>query len=408
MAHNSPEYAPSEMSVRNTPLPSPGPATRRNRPIIPRNAVMSREHPPLYAGDYNNNLSKGMYWWEKLDVNDAEEKRILLAMYYGEERQPRCNVCEKRDRACMWFLGEEDQLNKSCVKCRRVHATCKPVGSIETSIDGSRPDAETLEDTYRQITSSQKRKANELDTGDKGKTLAKRTRSSLQANQTRDSTDDHAEMVYVRNQDDQYAKSFEPAPQNGFETSLNVGPGWVVSSLDPDDETQLNTAVNQSSTVERRDSRLSSITLGRDVHHPKERNGSGSHILEYRQRPQDDSSPGFSQIQQGLYALLDERYKSELEILRTTIKTQAADYRTQLTALRADLTNKDQKGEVADVHQIKKMETQIETERVNMRRLEDENRRLKNRLARLEGGQEAGMDDLQDQIKQLREEMNLR
>lgn len=106
------------MSVPNTSLPSPSPATRK--PAIPRNAVVSREHPPLYAGDYNNNLSKDMYWWEKLNINDPEEKRILLAMYYGEERQPRCTVCEKKNRACMWFLGEEDQLSKSCVKCRRV------------------------------------------------------------------------------------------------------------------------------------------------------------------------------------------------------------------------------------------------------------------------------------------------
>ena len=366
---------------------------------------MSREHPPLYAGDYNNNLSKDMYWWEKLDVNDTEEKRILLAMYYGEERQPRCNVCEKRNRACMWFLGEEDQLNKSCVKCRRVHATCKPVGSIETSIDDSRPVVETLEDTYQQITSSQKRKANELDTGDKSKTFAKRTRSSLQANTTRESTDDR-EVVHVRPQDDQYAMEFDRAPQNGFEpSSLNAGSGWMDSNIPLDDVTQVNTVVGRSPTAERRDSRLSSITLGRDIHHPGERNGSGCHVRKHRHCSQDRPSPGFSQIEKGLYALIDERYKSELDSLRKIIKQQAADYNAQLTAIRADFTKRDQKIETIDEHQIKKMETQLEVERVNMRRLEDENKRLKNRMARLEGGQEAGMNDLQDQIRQLEERM---
>lgn len=369
---------------------------------------MSREHPPLYAGDYNNNLSKDMYWWEKLDVNDAEEKRILLAMYYGEERQPRCNVCEKRNRACMWFLGEEDQLNKSCVKCRRVHATCKPVGSIETSIDDSRPDAETLEDTYREITSSQKRKASELDTGDQSKTFSKRTRSSLQANKTRESTNDR-EVVYVRSQDDQYTRNFEPAPQNGFGTSSsNVGSGWVGSHLSPDDVAQVDVVVDQSSTAERRDSRFSSITLGRDVHQPGERNGPASHVYKHRQRFQEHPSPSFNQIEKGLCALIDERYKSELENLQMTIKKQAADHQAQLTALRDDFAKATRKVEVVDEQHIKKMETQIDTERVNMRRLEDENKRLRNRVARLEGGQKAGMDDLQDQIEQLREDMNCR
>jgi predicted nucleic acid-binding Zn-ribbon protein len=117
-------------------------------------------------------------------------------------------------------------------------------------------------------------------------------------------------------------------------------------------------------------------------------------------RPKD----GFSQIEEGLYALIDERYKSELESLRTMVKNQAAE----LLALRADLTSKEQQGEAVDEHQIQKLETQIEAERVNRRRLEDENIRLKNRMARLEGGQEAGMNDLQDQIRQLREDMSLR
>jgi len=396
------------MSAPNMPLPGPGPATRRNRPAIPRNAVMTREHPPLYAGDYNNNLSKDMYWWEKLDVNDPEEKRILLAMYYGEERQPRCDVCENRNRACMWFLGEEDQLNKSCVKCRRVHATCKPVESKETTIEDSRSDVDICEDTIQQPISSQKRKANELETSDKGKTFTKRTRYSLQTNAVRATTDDQ-EVVHVRTQNAQFAAESEPAPRDGVDTSsLKASSGWMASNLTPDDETQVNTAVDQSSTAERRDSRLSSITLGADAHHSTETNGSRSHVHTHRQRSQDLKSSGFSHIEKGLYALIDERYKSELETLRKTIKKQAADHQTQLTALRADFANGSQKVEAFDETQIKDMETQIKTEKARMRRLEDENKRLQNKIARLEGGLEAGMNDLQDHIKQLREEMNLR
>jgi hypothetical protein len=352
---------------------------------------MSREHPPLYAGDYNNNLSKNMYWWEKLDPNDPEEKRILLAMYYGEERQPRCNVCEKRNRACMWFLGEEDQLNKSCVKCRRVHATCKPAGCMETIVDDSRLDSETREDTNQQFTSSCKRKASELDASDISKTSVKRTRSSLQTSRARQSTDDHSDVVHVRSQDDQ--EEMESHHQNGFETPLSV---------------EVNTFAGQTS-VERRDDRLSSIKFGADKHYLEETHDLRSDVSVHRQRSQDNTSSGFSQIEKGLYALIDERYKSELKIIRAMIKKQAAEHQAQLMALQADCTHRDRKeGESVGENEMKKMETLIETERAHRRRLEDENIRLKNRLARVEAGQEAGMNDLQDQIRQLREDMSLR
>jgi hypothetical protein len=343
---------------------------------MPRNAVTNREYPPLYAGDYNNNLSKNMYWWEKLDANDPEEKRILLAMYYGEERQPRCNVCERKNRACMWFLGEEDQLYKSCVKCRRVHATCKPVGSMEAIGDDSRVDVEICEDNNQQpTTSSHKRKACDSDTSDRSKTSVKRTRSSIQANKEPD--DDHSEVVHVISHDDK-----EPLPQYGFETSFSGEASWVDSTLP-----QVNSFAVRTSTAESRDDRLSSITLGADTHH-----------LEGTSNP----SPGFSQIEKALYALIDQRYKSELESLRTMVKTQAVEHQAQLVALR------DQKEEAVTEHQVKKMEVQIETERAHRRRLEDENIRLKTRMGRLEGVQESGMSDLQDQIRQLREEMSLR
>jgi hypothetical protein len=396
MTQTSPDYVPSEVSVRDAPLPTPSPATRRNRPAIPRNAVMSREHPPLYAGDYNNNLSKNMYWWEKLDANDPEEKRILLAMYYGEERQPRCNVCEKRNRACMWFLGEEDQLNKSCVKCRRVHATCKPAGCMDTIVDDSRLDSETREDTNQQFTSSYKRKASELDPSDNSETSVKRTRSSLQTNSAREPTD-HSDVVHVRSQDDQYAGDVESRHQTGFETPSSVEIGWM-DKLPLDDDTQVDILAGRASAVDHRDDRLSSITFG-------ETNDLRSDVRVSRQRSQD----GFSQIEKGLYALIDERYKSELKSLRAMIKKQAADHQAQLTALRADFTHKDRKEEkeVVGEAEMEKMRTVIEAERAHRRRMEDENIRLKNRLARVEAAQDAGMEDLQDQIKKLREDMSL-
>ncbi|CAD0094729.1 unnamed protein product [Aureobasidium vineae] len=383
MARNSPDYVPSETSVRNSPLPGPGPAMRSSRPALPRNAVMSREHPPLYAGDYNNNLSKDMYWWEKLDVDDPEEKRVLLAMYYGEERQPRCNVCEKQNRACMWFLGEEDQINKSCVKCRRVHATCKTIGSIEPN-DDLRPSIETRENTAQQRISSHKHKATEPDVT----TSVKRTRSSLRVYSTRESTDDQPEVICVRSQDKQEADKLELHHQSGFERPLY-------------DETQFNTLPDQSSTADRRGGRLSSVTLGADVRYSQDTPRSLLRVPP--QQSQDNTLPGFSQIEKGLCAIIDERYKNELDGLRAMIKNQAADHQAQLMALRADLTRRDHNGEAVDEHQIKELETQIETERVNRRRLEDENTRLKSRMTRLESGQKAGLNDLQEQIRKLRE-----
>ncbi|KAH0366246.1 hypothetical protein KCU65_g5526, partial [Aureobasidium melanogenum] len=365
MACNSPDYMPSEISAQNSPLPSPGPATRIKRPAPPRNAVTHREHPPLYAGDFNNNLSKDMYWWEKLDVNDSEEKRVLLAMYYGEERRPRCTVCEKQNRACMWFLGEEEQTHKSCVKCRRVHATCKPSRSrdMEADVDDSRPSIEVrAEPNQQQRTSLRKRKASEL-------------------------TDDQTEVIFVRSQENQYAGKLESTLHDRFETPSGIsGPSWVDSRPILDDETQADTLAERSTTAAaRRDGRLSSITLGADVRYPQETQGQELRVP--RRQSQDNTMPGFSQIEKGIYAMIDERYKAEIENLKIMIKKQAADHQAQMVALRADCTKKGQNGEAVDETQIGRLETQIETERSVRRWQEDEITRLKARVSRLEGGQ---------------------
>ncbi|KAG9838606.1 hypothetical protein KCU68_g9862, partial [Aureobasidium melanogenum] len=346
------------MSAQNSPLPSPGPATRINRPAPPRNAVMHRDHPPLYAGDFNNNLSKDMYWWEKLDVNDPEEKRVLLAMYYGEERRPRCSVCEKQNRACMWFLGEEEQTHKSCVKCRRVHATCKPSRNtnMETDVDDSRPSIEVRpESNQQQRTSLRKRKASEI-------------------------TDDQTEVIFVRSQDKPYAGKLESTFKNRFETPLRSGPSWMDSRPTLDDETQFDTLADRSTTAaEHRDGRLSSITLGADVRNPQEMHGQESHVREPRHYSQGNEMIGLSQIAKGMNAVINARYNAEFENLRTLIKKQAADHQAQMMALRADCTKKGQDGEAVDESQIEKLETQIETERSNRRWLEDEITRLKAR-----------------------------
>lgn len=389
MACNSPDYVPSEMSAQNSPLPSPGPSTRFKRPAPPRNAVMHREHPPLYAGDFNNNLSKDMYWWEKLDVNDPEEKRILLAMYYGEERRPRCNVCEKQNRACMWFLGEEEQPHKSCVKCRRVHATCKPSRSrnMEADVDDSRPSIEVGAQIEQQRTSSQKRKASEPDANDTSIGAVKRTCSSLRAYPARESIDDQSDVIFVRSQDNEHTGKLESTPHNRFETPLRSGPNWASSRPNLDDETRTDILADRSTTAEPRGGSLSSITLCADTCYRQEIDVQESCVRKPRRQSQDNTMPGFSQIEKGLYAIIDERYKTELENLRTMIKKQAADHQAQMKALQADCTKKGQTGAVVEENQVERLEAQMETERFNRRWLEDEITRLKGRVSRLEGGQ---------------------
>lgn len=386
MTHTSPEYVPSDMSIRNLSIPPPGPAT--GRPAAPRNAVQIRTHPPLHAGDFNNNLSRDMYWWEKLDKDEPEEKRVLEAMYYGQERQPRCNVCEKQNRACMWFLGEEDQSNKSCVKCRRVHATCKTIGSLENSVDDVEDQSciEVHKSAHARAF-SQKRKASEYDESDKIETQVKRTRSSLRAKSVRELAYQDSESDEERPLNKQYLGNRKN------ETPLHVGSSWVDPDSKLEEESQANFHTDQSSTTKRSDGR--SMTIGRDedplqgmVH---DRN-------QYRlpQNPTPDGkSSGLSQIESGLSALLDERLSKELQKLKATFQTEMIALRTSVRDLAQN------RGGSGLEEQMKEMETQIEDERATRLRLEDENMRLKNRMSRLEARQVAGMNDLQDQIRQL-------
>ncbi|KEQ62837.1 uncharacterized protein M437DRAFT_48645 [Aureobasidium melanogenum CBS 110374] len=258
----------------------------------------------------------------------------------------------------MWFLGEEKQTHKSCVKCRRVHATCKPSRSrnLETDVDDTRPSIEVrTEPNQQQRTSLRKRKASEL-------------------------TEDQTEVIFVRSQENQYARKLESTPQNRFETPLRSGSSRVGSRPILNDETHQSTTA-----AERIDGRLSSITLGADVRYPQETQGQELRVP--RRESQDNIMPGFSQIEKGLYAIIDERYKAEIDNLKIMIKKQAADHQTQMVAFRANCTKRGQNDEAVDETQIGRLETQIETERSNRRWLEDEIIRLKARISRLEGGQ---------------------
>lgn len=233
---------------------------------------------------------------------------------------------------------------------------------METDVDDTRPSIEVRAETNQQPrTSLRKRKASE-------------------------SMDDQTEVIFVRSQENQYARKLESTPQNRFETPLRSGSSWVGSRPILDDETRVDILADQSTTAaERIDGRLSSITLGADVRYPQETQGQELRVP--RRQSQDNIMPGFSQIEKGLYAIIDERYKAEIENLKTMIKKQAADHQTQMVALRANCMKKGQNGEAVDETQIVRLETQIETERSNRRWLEDEIIRLKARISRLEGGQ---------------------
>lgn len=109
----------------------------------------------------------------------------------------------------------------------------------------------------------------------------------------------------------------------------------------------------------------------------------------------DRKSSGLSQIESGLSALLDERLSKELQKLKATFQTEMIALRTSVRDFAQN------RGGSGLEEQMKEMETQIEDERATRLRLEDENMRLKNRMSRLEARQVAGMNDLQDQIRQL-------
>ncbi|THZ16639.1 hypothetical protein D6C91_06263 [Aureobasidium pullulans] len=96
---------------------------RTGKEAVPRDAAVIRLHPPLYAGDFDNPKLRNAYYWEQLDPKKKEEETLRIALHYGEERNPRCQNCEKENRACMSGLGKRYQ-NTGCALCTRRHLHC--------------------------------------------------------------------------------------------------------------------------------------------------------------------------------------------------------------------------------------------------------------------------------------------
>lgn len=97
---------------------------------VPKDAKVIRAHPPLYAGDFNKR--KDACYWEYLDRNKTEEEMLRLALHYGEERLPRCDLCEKEDRACVSPLDPKLKTTK-CARCFRNHIPCSHASGVRKS-----------------------------------------------------------------------------------------------------------------------------------------------------------------------------------------------------------------------------------------------------------------------------------
>lgn len=100
----------------------------------PRDAEVIREHPPLYAGDYDPR--KRAYYWECLKPNRGNV-RLRQALHYGEERSPRCELCEKEDRACMSMLGKKYKTT-GCARCIRKHFPCSQANGVKSATSNAR------------------------------------------------------------------------------------------------------------------------------------------------------------------------------------------------------------------------------------------------------------------------------
>lgn len=113
----------------------------------PRDAEVDRPHPPLYAGDYNHR--KEAYYWEYLAPN-PDNVKLRQALQYGEERSPRCDLCEEEDRACMSMLGKEYKTT-GCARCIRRHLSCSQANGVKKATSNVRrnPD-DTVSGRYPQ------------------------------------------------------------------------------------------------------------------------------------------------------------------------------------------------------------------------------------------------------------------
>jgi hypothetical protein len=126
--------ASPELGEQNSHRPSTQlPAVLNYRPgkeAVPSNAKVFRPHPPLYAGDFDKR--KNAYYWENLNRKNREEEMLRLALHYSEERVPRCDLCEKEDRACMSPLDPKLKTTK-CARCFRNHIPCSQAHGVRKS-----------------------------------------------------------------------------------------------------------------------------------------------------------------------------------------------------------------------------------------------------------------------------------
>ncbi|KAG9655991.1 hypothetical protein KCU95_g11989, partial [Aureobasidium melanogenum] len=148
---------------------------RPGRGAVPHNAAVDRPHPPLYAGDFNNRKLKGFYYWEGLDPKNAKDEKLRLALQYGEERKPRCDLCERENRACMSQLGEKYKTT-GCAFCLHRHFQCSQANSVQKSGTNLRKNKDP---PFRPSGHAHKRAFGDMSNREGTEPPAKRTRASL-------------------------------------------------------------------------------------------------------------------------------------------------------------------------------------------------------------------------------------
>jgi Zn ribbon nucleic-acid-binding protein len=76
--------------------------------------------PPRYDGDFD--IERHDYWWNLLDMDNPRHSRASKGMRYGAERNPRCDTCERQNRACMTRPNSHDKTG--CVRCSYTQSGC--------------------------------------------------------------------------------------------------------------------------------------------------------------------------------------------------------------------------------------------------------------------------------------------
>jgi hypothetical protein len=157
---------------------------------VPNNIEVPRSHPPLKAGDFNKR--KDAYYWESLSRNNHEDEILRLALRYGDERGPRCDLCEREDRACVSLPGKSVK-TAGCACCIRRHLSCsqansslKSASDVQKSMDQSVCERTSLQ-TEKMLTvcqsrpshSSLKRTLDEMDDREATEPPAKRITASM-------------------------------------------------------------------------------------------------------------------------------------------------------------------------------------------------------------------------------------